>query len=154
MTNIYELVEKKLSQTVRTENLYCLEILLQCADILGMERPQGKQKLRKLKKKAEEVGINLVKILNMEIGEEHELNILLDQSLRNAERYGLRGQLIDTCMLLKNTRDKLCKEMTVRFEEEDDEDVLYYIYIYIYIIYIIIYVVGGFISNRRSAGCI
>jgi len=126
LERIYKFIEKALQQAVQHESLYCLEVLLDCAKIIDMSNVLGaEEQMVRLKKKCQKIIANLVAVLNMEIDDENALNELLDTSLEEARKLGIRGDLIDTCIKLQQMRDRYIEEIQEknlnRFEDDSED---------------------------------
>jgi len=117
----YTFVEKSLQIALQHDNLYCMEILLHCAKILGMDNIRGaEERLQNLKKKCEKVVSDLISVLNMENNDDNQINEILDASLAEAEKLGIRGDLIDTCKNLQIIRNHYVEEMQTKTDENSE----------------------------------
>ncbi len=116
-------VEKSLQQALQHDNVYCLEILLECAKIVGMDNLRGaEERLKNLRKRCEQVNSDLSAVLNMERADDNELNEILDVALAEADKLGVRGELVDTCLYLQTIRNKYVQEMRARTDDNSDDE--------------------------------
>lgn len=123
LAEVYDYVESALQKAAQSENIYCLEILMSCGKSLGMENLRfADERLAYLKKFGEKVVEDLAKVLNMEFQDEILMNETLDKALKDAEKLGLRGDLIDTCLYLQSTRNKFVEDMQTKSLEDSDDD--------------------------------
>eukprot|EP01022_Parablepharisma_sp_SALTPOND_P008410 TRINITY_DN1358_c0_g1_i1.p3 TRINITY_DN1358_c0_g1~~TRINITY_DN1358_c0_g1_i1.p3 ORF type:complete len:669 (+),score=77.24 TRINITY_DN1358_c0_g1_i1:470-2476(+) len=123
--NLYTFVEKCLQEVVQHDNIYCLEVLLSCAKTLGMDNIYAaEERLLNLSKRCEKVVSDLTSVLNMENGDDNILNELLDTSLVEAEKLGIRGDLIDMCLNLQLIRNRYVEEMQTKTDDDLEIDKL------------------------------
>jgi hypothetical protein len=66
---------------------------------------KAEEKYAELSIIAANVAKNLIRVLNMEVLDDNELNSILDRSLDEAKRIGMRGEIIDAALILKMMRN-------------------------------------------------
>ncbi len=104
-------MNEKLFASIEYENIYCLEVLLECIRYMGARNMDAEKKYSELVQVAATVANNLLKVINMEISDDNELNHMLDNSLVEAKRIGMRGEIIDIALVLKTLRNNFLHEM-------------------------------------------
>ena len=72
---------------------------------------KAEEKYQELSIIASNVAKDLLKVLNMELLDDNELNIMLDNALNEAKRIGMRGEIIDVAITLKMLRNNFLTEM-------------------------------------------
>jgi hypothetical protein len=83
---------------------------------------KAEEKYYELVKKASEVSHNLLKVINLELSDENELNSMLDKALSDAKKIGMRGEIIDIGYRIKMARDTFLQEMENKTNNSDEED--------------------------------
>ena len=63
---VFILVNEKLQMAIDTNNLYCLEILLNCLGLMGARNMIAEQKYNDLTVEATNIAKNLIKAINMD----------------------------------------------------------------------------------------
>lgn len=63
---IFVLVNEKLQMAIDSNNLYCLEILLNCLSLMGARNMIAEQKYNELTVEATKIANNLMKAINMD----------------------------------------------------------------------------------------
>lgn len=103
------------------ENIYCLEILLDCLRFMNARNIKAEEKYQELSIVAQGVGRDLLRVINMELLDDNELNAMLDNALNEARRIGMRGEIIDVAITLKMLRNNFLTEMQNKTQNSDDE---------------------------------
>ena len=103
------------------ENIYCLEILLDCLRFMNARNLKAEEKYQELSIVAAGVAKDLLKVINMELIDDNELNAMLDNALNEARRIGMRGEIIDVAITLKMLRNNFLTEMQNKSANSDDE---------------------------------
>ncbi|CAI2382180.1 unnamed protein product [Moneuplotes crassus] len=103
---------EELFKAAERNDLFTLEVLCEGYNKIGIDIPERvKQKVWQLKNEARYVTENLVKVVNMDTENDHELNDLLDICLSKAKNIGMRGELIDIGYAIKDFRDRATSEL-------------------------------------------
>lgn len=120
---IFNVVNEKLEAAVENENIYMLEILLDCLKFMNARNIPAEKKYYELASEAQAIAHQLLKVLNMEIKDETEMQRILVMSLKRGKQIGLRGELIDTARHLYLLTEKVLREMRGKAAAlSDDED--------------------------------
>lgn len=82
---------------------------------------KAEEKYSELSIVASGVAKDLLRVLNMELIDDNELNLMLDNGLNEARRIGMRGEIIDIAVTLKMLRNNFLTEMQNKSANSDDE---------------------------------
>jgi len=120
---IFNVVNEKLEAAIEHENIYMLEVLLDCLKFMNARNVPAEKKYYELASEAQVIVHQLLKVLNLEIKDEAESQRLLVQNLKRGKQIGLRGELIDTARHLYLLTEKVLGEMRGQAAAvSDDED--------------------------------
>lgn len=120
---LFEVVNEKLHSSIECENIYCIEVLLECLRLMSARNVKAEQKYSELSLVAQGVARDVMRVLNMDPRlDDNELNQLLDGALSEAKRIGMRGEVIDVAITLKMMRNNLLQEMQSRAAQSEEED--------------------------------
>ena len=122
MQPLFHLLNQKISQAIKENNLYQLEILLDSLYMMDSTNKHAEAKYEELKLQAGIVSANLIRAINMEIHDDNELLKILVENLKKAKEIGMRGEVIDIATTLKALCVKLLQEMLAKTSNSDDED--------------------------------
>lgn len=122
MQPLFHLLNQKIGQAIKDNNLYQLEILLDSLYMMDSTNKQGETKYEELKVIATNVSANLIRAINMEIHDDNELLKILVENLKKAKELNMRGEVIDIATTLKALCVKLLQEMLAKTTNSDDED--------------------------------
>jgi hypothetical protein len=122
LESLFEVVNEKLFQSIECENVYCLEILLDCLRFMNARNIKAEEKYAELSVFAANVAKDILKVINMELLDDNELNTLLDNALVEARRIGMRGEIIDIAITLRMMRNNFLQEMQNRSGNSDEEE--------------------------------
>ena len=111
LESLFDVVNEKLFQSIESENIYCLEVLLDCLRHMSARNLKAEDKYQELSYIAQNIAKDLIKVLNMELTDDNELNSMLENALNEAKRIGMRGEIIDVAMTLKMLRNNFLTEM-------------------------------------------
>ncbi len=103
------------------ENIYCLEVLLDCLRYMSARNVKAEEKYQELSYVAASIAKDIIKVINMELLDDNELNEMLDKALNEARRIGMRGEIIDVAVTLKMLRNNFLTEMQNKTAGSDDE---------------------------------
>jgi hypothetical protein len=105
---LFDVINEKLFHSIECENIYCLEVLLECLRLMSARNLRAEEKYTELSLVASCVARDLMRVLNMDPRlDDNELNSLLDNALSDAKRIGMRGEVIDVAITLKMMRNNL-----------------------------------------------
>lgn len=105
---IFDAINEKLHHSIEGENIYCIEVLLECLRLISARNIRAEEKYSQLSVVAGGVARDLMRVLNMDPRmDDNELNSLLDRALSEAKRIGMRGDVIDVALSLKMMRNNL-----------------------------------------------
>ena len=82
---IFRVVNEKLEIAIEFENIYILEILLDCLKLMNARNIPAEKKYYELANEAQAICQKLLKVMNMEIREEGEIQKLLVQCLKRGK---------------------------------------------------------------------
>ena len=120
---IFNVVNEKLEAAIEYENIYMLEVLLDCLKFMNARNIPAEKKYYELANEAQTIAHQLLKVVNMEIKDDTEMQRLLVQNLKRGKTIGLRGELIDTARHLYLLTEEVLGEMRGKAEAvSDDED--------------------------------
>jgi len=120
---IFNVVNEKLVAAIELENIYMLEVLLDCLKFMNARNVPAEKKYYELANEAQGIVHSLLRVVNMEIKDDNEMQKLLVQSLKRGKSIGLRGELIDTARHLYLLTEKVLSEMRGKAAAvSDDED--------------------------------
>jgi len=120
---IFNVVNEKLEAAMEHDNIYMLEVLLDCLKFMSARNIPAEKKYYELASEAQVIAHQLLKVLNLEIKDEAEMQRLLVLNLRRGKQIGLRGELIDTARHLYLLTEKVLGEMRGQAAAvSDDED--------------------------------
>jgi len=120
---IFTVVNEKLEAAIEHENLYMLEVLLDCLKFMNARNIPAEKKYYELANEAQMIAHQLLKVVNMEIKDDNEMQRLLVENLKRGKKIGLRGELIDTARHLYLLTEKVLGEMRGKAAAvSDDED--------------------------------
>jgi hypothetical protein len=120
---IFNVVNEKLEAAIEHENIYMLEVLLDCLKFMNATNIPAEKKYYELANEAQRIAHQLLEVLNMEIQDDTEMQRLLVQSLKRGKKIGLRGELIDAARHLYLLTEKVLGEMRGKAAAvSDDED--------------------------------
>ena len=122
LESLFDVVNEKLFQSMEQENIYCLEILLDCLRFMNARNLKAEAKYSELSVLAANVAKDMLKVINMELQDDNLLNKVLDKALAEAKRIGMRGEIIDIAITLKMLRNNLLQEMQGRSGNSDEEE--------------------------------
>ena len=108
---IFNVVNEKLEAAIEHENIYMLEVLLDCLKFMNARNIPAEKKYYELANEAQMIAHQLLKVVNMEIKDDNEMQRLLVENLRRGKKIGLRGELIDTARHLYLLTEKVLGEM-------------------------------------------
>ncbi len=83
---------------------------------------KAEEKYAELSVFAANVAKDILKVINMELLDDNELNTLLDNALVEARRIGMRGEIIDIAITLRMMRNNFLQEMQNRSGNSDEEE--------------------------------
>lgn len=120
------IIVRKIKKSLIVNDYYCLNVLITCAEKLGLDIDQFRNSVDRVKNRIRTLVTDLTKILNFE-ADEQTINITLDEKLNEAIQLGLRGHLIDTLLVLKDKRDGIIRgyvkdNITIEDIDNQDED--------------------------------
>jgi hypothetical protein len=120
---IFGVVNEKLDAAIEYENIYMLEVLLDCLKFMNARNIPAEKKYYELANEAHLIAHELLKVVNMEVKDDTEMQRLLVTNLKRGKQIGLRGELIDTARHLYLLTDKVLGEMRGKAAAvSDDED--------------------------------
>ena len=120
---IFNVVNEKLEAAIEHENIYMLEVLLDCLKFMNARNIPAEKKYYELASEAQVIAHQLLAVLNLEIKDETEMQRLLVLNLKRGKQIGLRGELIDTARHLYLLTEKVLGEMRGQAAAvSDDED--------------------------------
>lgn len=120
---LFNVVNEKLEAAIEHENIYLLEVLLDCLKFMNARNQPAEKKYYLLANEAASIAHSLLKVLNLEVRDETEMQRLLVQNLKRGKQIGLRGELIDTARHLYLLTEKVLGEMRGQAAAvSDDED--------------------------------
>ena len=122
MQPLFHLVNQKIRKAIEDDNLYHLEILLDALYMMDSSNEQAETKYAELKTIARNVGINLMRAINMEIHDDSDLLKVLTENLMKAREISMRGEIIDIAETLKSYCLTLLQEMIHRSPNSDEEN--------------------------------
>ena len=106
------MINEKLHYSIKCENIYCIEVLLECLRLMSARNMAAEEKYRELSIIASGVARDLIRVLNMDPKQDdNEHNLKLDEALEKAKRIGMRGEVIDVAVTLKMMRNNVLLEM-------------------------------------------
>jgi hypothetical protein len=105
---LFDVINEKLHASIECENIYCIEVLLECLRLMSARNMRAEEKYSELSVVAQGVARDVIRVLNMDPRlDDNELNGLLDHALLEAKRIGMRGEVIDVAITLKMMRNNL-----------------------------------------------
>lgn len=120
---VFDSINNKLYHSIDYENIYCLEVLLECLRLMCARNLKAEEKYAELSVVAVGVARDLMRVLNMDTRlDDNEMNVMLDHALQEAKRIGMRGEVIDVAVTLKMMRNNLLQEMQNRSGQSDEEE--------------------------------
>ena len=109
---LFKVINEKLHYSIKCENIYCIEVLLECLRLMSARNMAAEEKYRELSIIASGVARDLIRVLNMDPKQDdNEHNLKLDKALEKAKRIGMRGEVIDVAVTLKMMRNNVLLEM-------------------------------------------
>ena len=109
---LFKVINEKLHYSIKCENIYCIEVLLECLRLMSARNMAAEEKYRELSIIASGVARDLIRVLNMDPKQDdNEHNLKLDEALEKAKRIGMRGEVIDVAVTLKMMRNNVLLEM-------------------------------------------
>ena len=83
---------------------------------------KAEEKYNELSIVASTIAKDIIKVINMELLDDNELNTMLDNALNEAKRIGMRGEILDIAVTLKMMRNNFLQEMQNRSGNSDEEE--------------------------------
>lgn len=124
---LFNVINEKLEAAIEHENIYILEVLLDCLKFMNARNIPAEKKYFDLAREAQQIAHELLEVLNLERKDEGEMQRLLVKHLKRGKQIGLRGELIDTARHLYLLTEKVLGEMRGQASavSDDEDDAIY-----------------------------
>lgn len=73
MAPIFDIVNQKLDVAIELENIYMIEVLLDCLKFMNARNEPAEKKYYELANEAQRIIISLIRVINMEINDDNQM---------------------------------------------------------------------------------